>query len=148
ALNSIAVASPRDAWAVGTAENSGRRSRRPLIEHWNGKRWSVVPNLRYGMLAGAAALATDDAWVVGQTGSNINKGQALAEHWDGSKWQKRRVSSAPGTALTAVAAAAADQVWAVGANVQEQASVIFRWDGAGWHHAPGPAQPGALTAIA
>src|SRR5215472_14422821 len=39
-LQAVAVASPSDAWAVGTYEASGWAH--TLIEHWNGTRWRQV----------------------------------------------------------------------------------------------------------
>src|SRR5678815_3033693 len=43
ALGSIAVVSDDDIWAAGNfVEGDGYRT---LIEHWDGKKWSVVPSV-------------------------------------------------------------------------------------------------------
>jgi hypothetical protein len=56
-----------------------------LIEHFNGKTWTQVPNLG-GDLAGVAALSPTDAWAMSFDGK-------LTEHWNGTAWQA--VSTAP-----------------------------------------------------
>ena len=40
-LQAVAAASACDAWAVGSYLNPKRSFARTLIEHWDGKRWSI-----------------------------------------------------------------------------------------------------------
>src|SRR2546423_7957784 len=88
-LRAVAAVATTDAWAVGSfiaASGSGQA----LIEHWNGKKWSVVASPAAGMgnvLLGVTAVSANDVWAVGifaLTGSGIV--QTLIEHWDGTSW--------------------------------------------------------------
>jgi hypothetical protein len=56
-----------------------------LIEHWDGKVWSVVPSGSQGggILNAISAASPDDIWAVG-TATVPNTVVTL--HWDGSKW--------------------------------------------------------------
>src|SRR5262249_7316914 len=131
---------------VGFAIDSGDGVSQPLIEHWNGSAWSVVPRTAAGAaggsLTGVAALSASDAWAVG-----VNGNSPLIEHWNGSAWQ---VVSAPAgdCALSAVAALASNNVWAVGGGGANP--LVAHWNGSRWS-ALSVAAPttysGALTSI-
>lgn len=65
ALYSAAAVSPSDVWAVGDQQlRNGTFA--TLIEHWDGKRWSVVPSPDPGssgnQLYGVAAAGPADIW--------------------------------------------------------------------------------------
>lgn len=110
-LSSIAAVSARDVWAVGAVARYAATS--PLIEHWDGVRWRIVPGPRpaeagmYG-LAAVTAIAAHDVWAVGSAGV---AGPALVEHWDGARW--REMPAPPGAPAT-VAASSAGNVWMAG----------------------------------
>src|SRR5205085_2738007 len=78
-LSAVAAISPTDVWAVG------RSGSRPLIEHWDGTRWSQVPDgSSHGYwLVGVAAVSPRDVWAVGMD----DHSHALVEHWDGTRWR-------------------------------------------------------------
>src|SRR5258708_17691099 len=46
-LNGVAATSASDAWAVGSS-NSSAGIFQPVIEHWNGSRWSIVASRNVG----------------------------------------------------------------------------------------------------
>jgi hypothetical protein len=113
----MAAVSSQDVWAVGTSKAFGRRTPTlPLIEHWNGSTWSIVPSPATGtfaaFLSGVTALSSNDAWAVGGTFT----GSPVVEHWDGIQWslvsvpvstgafnnQLSAVSSLPGGTVIAV----------------------------------------------
>lgn len=48
-LNDVAVVSPNDVWAVGEVFDVPANSGRALIEHWDGRRWRVVPSPTRGV---------------------------------------------------------------------------------------------------
>jgi hypothetical protein len=79
-FNAVAGASASSVWAVGLA-GPGRgdiTTAAQLIEHWNGKHWTVqhFPSLPGGgQFSGVAALSAGNAWAVGSAGS-----QTLVEH--------------------------------------------------------------------
>ncbi len=137
-LYGVATIAANDVWAVGTTANSGSSGTivKTLIEHWNGRQWSVVqsPNSSSmsNVLNGIAGIAANDVWAVGYssntsispTSSPPNPSPAiflsgthtLIEHWDGTQWNTVQ-SPNPGSALNylnAVAAITANNIWAVG----------------------------------
>jgi len=98
-----------------------------LAEHFNGTSWSVVrtPTLfaSGSQLTGVAAVASNDVWAVGLTGS-----QTLIEHWDGTSF---KVVTSPDpfpngtTSLQGVAAVSATDIYAVGFAAEQ-------WNGTSW----------------
>jgi len=63
-LNSVAVASPNDVWAVG----SYAFATQPLIEHWDGSSWTMVPsppNPGFTDVLFGVAVSGSDLWAVG-----------------------------------------------------------------------------------
>jgi len=87
-LRGIAAVSPNDVWAVGTDGNEFSwlgGAGRPVILHWNGLHWRVVPTPSLhapAWLSGITALSARNIWAVGQVGT-----RRLAEHWDGHRWR-------------------------------------------------------------
>ena len=67
ALQAAAVLSACNAWAVGFSNNGG--GQQPLIEHWNGSSWKVVPapdtGGTSGSLASVRAVSASSVWAVG-----------------------------------------------------------------------------------
>jgi hypothetical protein len=57
----------------------------PLIEHWDGTRWTqVVAPAGVGCLSDVEAVTADDAWAVGSGPLGFEGGTIL--HWDGIAW--------------------------------------------------------------
>src|SRR5215472_11304454 len=116
-LFGAAAVSPNDVWAVGERQ-SRSDTFRTLVEHWNGRRWAVVPSPNPGStgncLFGVAAAGPSDAWAVGQR-SGQDADTPLVEHWNGHHWHVVTVPSAglTGSLLQGVAISGR-QVWAVG----------------------------------
>jgi hypothetical protein len=135
-LNATAAVASNDVWAVGVAGNGTEFfdnvfHGQPLIEHFNGTRWSVTPSPTlggYGELNGVAAVASNNVWAVGQ-GSPTNP---LIEHWNGTKWSIVPSPNVAGATLNAVTAISANNIWAVG-------SVIEHWNGTSWKVVAAPA---------
>lgn len=135
-FRAIAATSGRDVWAVGNRDSSGHRS--PLIEHWNGQRWSEAlledPGLSGGYLSGVVALSPRNVWVVG-TLINYSRG-TLVEHWDGRQWSVVHSPNDPwrkDNELLGVVARAPDDIWAVGrVGIGQYRPIIEHWNGARW----------------
>ena len=136
-LNGISARTQNDIWAVGHAQNQS------LTLHYNGSAWSVVPspNLEFGVrLEDVVALAANDAWAVGWSGSSGSLDDVnVAMHWDGTHWTIVPTPQPGGTEidrLLAVDARASNDVWAVGIYspnpVVEDHSLILHWDGTSW----------------
>jgi hypothetical protein len=142
-LLDVAAAGPDDVWAVGERLSEDFLTSFPLIEHWDGESWSVVPAPEVeGSLNGVAAISADDVWAVG-VGRGGDVETNLTLHWDGAAWS---VVTAPrigsrGNYLTAVAGTGPNDVWAVGfrfKNDTSSATTILHWDGATWRRVASP----------
>src|SRR5262249_55390567 len=127
-LSGVAARSPSDAWAVGSSTNDlGQNQPRviqPVIEHWNGSAWKIVPSPTisdpqsgspaYATLTAIAALASNNVWAVGE---NSSTNGLLIEHWTGTKWVVVPVAAPTSgsiSGLTGISARSASDIWAVG----------------------------------
>ena len=121
---------PNDVWAVGSSLNPSTNLLTPLVEHFNGTSWSVVPTPGLpsgtaGQLLSVAAVSSNNVWAVG------NSTGPLIEHWDGTRWSIVASPSvgAAGT-LNAVTATPNGDVWAVGAA--GGSNLIEHFNGTSW----------------
>jgi hypothetical protein len=156
-LQAVTAASPSDVWAVGS--QAGIRNQVPvtvpLIEHWNGSSWSIVPvpTAAVGVLESVSATSASDVWAVG---AGQQSGQStVALHFDGSSWQLVPVPTPPGTSggLFGVKALSTTDAWAVGEsfpNAGGNGKVLTdHWNGTSWQVVTTPpvGGPGALSAL-
>ena len=123
-LRAVAAVSSNNVWAVGQQAPRGEMPEQTLIEHWNGKAWSVVPSPNVGAaggnLIGIAVVNKDNIWAVGvsSTGFTSFSWKTLIEHWNGRSWQ---IDPSPnvgpsGSILYGVACIPhTEKLWAVGA---------------------------------
>jgi hypothetical protein len=116
-LYSAAAVSASNMWAVGERQSENGMYA-TLIEHWDGKSWSVVPSPNPGAsgnhLYGVAAAGPSDIWAVGQR-DGLSSDIPLAEHWDGRRWTVTDVPSAGLTGgLLQGVTVTGGEVWAVG----------------------------------
>ena len=143
-LLGVAATSPRNIWAVGSyATGTGFQ---PLIEHFNGTRWALIP----AKVAGTAGLnqvsflAPSDGWAVGSTGG-VSRTQPLIEHWNGQHWAAARTPHIPGSAgLADVLALTPHLAWAAGSYSPPNGhnrTLIERWNGRAWTITPSPNRP-------
>ncbi len=122
-LRGVAAAGADDVWAVGGCKEDVTTvdaPPQPLIEHWNGTAWSLVPapatidQLPDALLTAVAALAPDNVWAVGSY-----RGGALLLHWDGTAWTGSTLPNAdPAQEFTAghLAVVSPDESWLTGAT--------------------------------
>jgi hypothetical protein len=114
-LQSVAAVSPSDVWAVGYRQVPSGEGYfyYPLVEHWNGSAWSVVPGASgygQGYLFGVTASSAMSVWAVGSVG-----GLSFAEKWDGTHWTGVSTPNVGTSNNTLQAAAAASgTVWTIG----------------------------------
>jgi len=155
-LDSVVALAPDNVWAVGQSTNAKPLQATPLIEHWDGTAWQVVPNPAptafTNNLTGIAARSAGDIWAVGTMISNGNF-HTLILHYDGTAWS--RVPGVQGngdTVLTAVAIGAGAEVWAVGMVESPDPTVaglfdmlVEHWDGAQWSLVPSAPRPAATS---
>ncbi len=146
-LNGVTAVSATDVWAVGDFLDSTSTSH-TLIEHWNGKKWSVVasqnPVTGSNTLNAVQAVSASDVWAVGQTST-----QTLIEQWNGTQWSVVASPNLTGNnLLRGVAIVSASDIWTVGfviSSVGEQ-TLIEQWNGSSWSIVSSP-NPSSLQNI-
>ncbi|HMA37190.1 MAG TPA: S-layer homology domain-containing protein [Chloroflexia bacterium] len=144
-LAAVAAWAAGDVWAVGSYYDPNGQATRTLVLHWDGTAWRLVasPNGTgdANWLAGVAAVAANDAWAVGATGTSGGSTQSLIAHWNGTTWTPV-AAPAVGVAssLTAVSARAANDIWAVGSTTVGGVpqTLVLHWDGTAWAVSPSP----------
>jgi hypothetical protein len=153
-LGAVAGSSPTDVWAVGNflpdTATSNQDATLSFAEHYNGKKWSVVPTpntgVNFNSFYGVAA-SQGQAWAVGEYLNGNYKDRALIENWNGQNWSIAN-NPQPGSVrdmLFGASALSPSNVWVVGD--QEGSDHVFRtlaehWDGSAWTVVPTP-DPGA-----
>jgi hypothetical protein len=139
-LQAVAGFGVNDVWAVGFTNGTSYQT---LVEHWDGLSWSIVPSPNQGVvsqLLGVGGIASDDLWAVGLfiEEPGFHPTRTLTEHWDGVQWTVVPSPNLEGfDELNAVAAVAADDVWAVG-QFSLRDALILHWDGEAWTVVNGP----------
>ena len=137
-FDSVTVVSPSNVWAVGRVDTDHGRKSLTLTEHWNGRRWAVVPSPspRKGggsLLAGVSGSSANDLWAVG-----IRAGtHTMAEHWNGAKWRRIDTPDVGGFAsgLTSTDVVASTDAWAAGfwaVGPSNEKPLVEHWDGDAW----------------
>ncbi|MBE3568440.1 MAG: hypothetical protein IMW90_22215 [Thermogemmatispora sp.] len=134
-------------WAVGF-QVPARGPLSSLIEHWDGKRWTIVkhPEPVSGLqFTSVKALASNDVWAVGygsliRGGKSVN--QPVIEHWNGQTWNpvaNPDLTPSGGGMLYAIDGSNSSNLWAVGSASQRLLSE--HWDGQSWKIVDTPAVP-------
>ena len=153
-LHGVAALSPNDAWAVGQYTDSIGDPLRILVEHWDGKTWSIVPapnpSQTENGLEDVVASGPNDVWAVGYSVVGTHA-TTLVEHWDGQQWSvvptPDVTSGGSGADLNAISVVSANDIWAVGS--QPSGVLIEHWDGSTWSviDAPTPEDHAFLTGV-
>ncbi len=161
-LEAVTAISPTDVWAAGNSIIAvPAKASRTLIEHWDGRRWTIVPspNVTSGgvtndFLFSVSGSRRDDVWAVGSWGAYLAGGfggkgdHALTLHWDGRRWSLSATPALRKRSLLSGVAAVAGRAWAVGDRglQPDQHTLIERFDGKRWSVVPSP--PGfSLSAV-
>lgn len=148
-LNAVTAVQTGNVWAVGSYGTS------PLIEHWSKSQWVVVssPTIA-GSLSGAAAIAANDIWAVGENDSS-NMQQPLVEHWNGKAWSiiSSPNSGSSGSTLASISSVSSNDIWAVGTTTSSSSTsgyqpLIEHWNGTQWSISSSPALSGRLFSVA
>ena len=141
-LAGVAALSPTNAWAVGSTVTDSVSQ--PLIEHWDGTSWTIIPSAgeRPGLnaLTAVAARTATDIWAVGYRQQvSPHRLRTLIEHWNGTTWHVVRSPNAgkTGSRLFGVAVVSAARAWAVGTESNSDGSTLAeRWNGSSWSVVP------------
>ena len=160
-LRAVAALSPTNTWAVGYSGGVRSAVTKTLIEHWDGRRWMVVPSpnvasaggVTNDLLFSVSGSRPNDVWAVGSWGTEPGgyggKGDhALVLHWNGRRWSRVASPAIGRRSLLSGIAARAGRAWAVGDRGLQprQRTLIERFDGTRWSIVPSP--PGfSLNAV-
>ena len=155
ALSAVVAVSSNNVWAVGYYRVGN--TEHPLIEHWDGAQWSIVPSpdgpTGDGMLHGIAAAGPNDIWAVGeyQKTEFNTMAKGLALHWDGTRWS---VFAPPNPSpfgvnpLNSVVARGPNDFYAVGqweTGSQGLSTYVVHWTGTAWTQVASQDMPGTGT---
>ncbi len=149
-LSGVAAVAPNDVWAVGSHYDPVLFETLPLLLHWTGANWNVVPPptlTGYVQLQAVVALAANDVWAVGG-----NNGNALTLHWNGTSWVQVPTPVTGSAILNAISAVAPNDIWAVGhvsPNFQST-NLTMHWNGSAWSvvSSPSAGYESFLTGVA
>jgi hypothetical protein len=160
AFSGVAAVSSKKAWAVGYYGKG--TTLRTLVEHWNGRKWTVQSSPSPGHscnsrlaatalrgrsigLSSVAATSPSNAWAVGiRCGTKAT--QTLIERWNGRAWKVQQSPNPGGSgntsALSGVAATSSTSAWAVGNYFKNRnaagETLVERWNGKAWRVQPSP----------
>jgi len=139
-LNAVSCVAATNCFAVGVFTK--RRPGGPLIEHWDGKSWSIVasPSVPDAGLGGISCLSATNCYAVGSTGadSTHRENATLIEHWNGTNWSiVKSANPKPGAYfinLLGVSCAAANSCFAVGGfyTTRDRSALFLHWNGGQW----------------
>ncbi len=148
-LLAVAALNPANVWVLGVI---GRHPQ-PVIVHWNGTTWSLVPQPAHGFdaeLFGITAISASNIWAVGGQGVT----DALTEHWNGARWSIVSNPAVGGTngnnLLQSVTALGPSDIWAVGQTRRSGSALsplTEHWDGRQWTVVPSPGTQAILSSV-
>jgi hypothetical protein len=149
ALTGVRALGPCNVWAVGFYQNVNDGQILSLAVHWNGTAWKVMPtpdpDPHGNVLSAVGAATINDAWAVGETGSN-----SFILHWNGSFWTQTPSPSpsSDNNDLSGVTVVSAIDAWAVGQYVPSTVAnpLVLHWDGQSWTQTAVPA-PGSQSVL-
>jgi hypothetical protein len=140
-LSGVSCTAASDCVAVGrSSDNSGSS---PLIEHWDGSRWSIVSAAEPagGSLASLSAVSCSSAsacTAVGNYNTSDGTTSTLAERWDGRAWAVQATDDPAGASVASfsgVSCASSTSCTAVGGvNLDSILPVplVEHWNGSAW----------------
>lgn len=135
-LSAVSCISVRACVAVGFSA-AGGDAQHPLVERWNGNRWSIqpTPSAHNAALSGVSCTSSRACTAVGASSYT----RTLVERWDGRSWSVQRTPwlSYPGT-LSSVSCTSRSACTAVGFTygIQPQSrALVEQWNGRRWRTA-------------
>ncbi len=147
-LLGVSARTATDVWAVGASATSPTTAS-TLVQRWDGTAWTIVRSENVGgmsILQDVAVVSEADAWAVGFSGPSPQR--TLIERYNGTFWSPVTSPNVgpDDNELLGVAAASADDVWAVGSynNGTVERTLIMHWDGTSWSVVPSP-NPGGSS---
>jgi hypothetical protein len=144
-LTGVSATSASDIWSVGMEFVNSSHSF-PIIEHYNGTAWSLIPSAQptqVGDLEAVAALTPANVWAVGDGHNPAGVNIPMVQHYNGTSWTEVPTSVTTAGLLTAVTAVSAGNVWAVGSRPVTtgigRSGLAMHYNGTNWTASPLPA---------
>jgi hypothetical protein len=145
-LDAVSCPSPRSCYAAGQYTPKGSSAWVPLIEHWNGTRWTrqaapVPPGTSYGWLSDVSCPTARFCVAAGTDGAG-----ELIERWNGRRWSGSVPRSARPAMLYGVSCASAASCFAVGTDEASSGSALVeRWKNGRWTESSIPVPSGSSS---
>jgi hypothetical protein len=149
-LSAVEVLSPDNVWAVGRHYlGAGGLDSKPLVQHWDGAQWQIVPSptgpMPETLLNDITAISPNDIWAVGMSGTGGDY-RTFTLHWNGTDWS---IVPSPNSNeephyLYGVDGAGWNDVWAVGLIFAAYGispydrTLTLHWSGSNWAIIPSP----------
>lgn len=139
-LNAVAAVNSSSVWAVGFSFDC-TGVQKPVILHFNGSMWRIVPNpallMNNAALNSIAVLAGNNIYAAGFQPAPNGAVLTLIEHFDGHAWTVVPTPNAnpTGNVLSSISANSPNDIWAVGNQVAPGVPVrtlALHFDGAAW----------------
>jgi hypothetical protein len=155
-LSDVSCASRNYCIAVGTADSLRGGDEPPLVERWNGTKWTIqkapTPAAAPGGLDAVSCISVSACTAVGsRLNSTRTTGLTFAERWNGTEWSIQKtptpadsVSNEGGPALIDVSCHSANACVAVGdyeTSTGRFMPLVERWNGTEWSIQKSPKPP-------
>jgi hypothetical protein len=138
-LNDVACASAKLCFATGYVSYGTSDIKNPLVERWNGQKWSLgtaaLPaGAAQGSFNAVTCRAATDCVAVGQYSTATGASLPLAEFWHGKAWASVKLPTTAaeaksGLELTAVSCASATSCDIIGLSYATYTPVAYTWNG-------------------
>ena len=150
-ISSVACPTRTECVAVGAGyppPTSKAASPFPLVDYWNGSRWTAGRAVTVGSgadLAGVSCPTARNCYAVGEYTTKGGAFLPLTEHWNGSGWSRQAAPAPSGTTfgqLNAVSCPTAK--FCVAAGTDGNGELIERLSASGWSKATPKSAPSAM----
>src|SRR5262249_12654656 len=140
-LRAVSALGPASVWTVGSYVHDGQTD--PLIEHWNGTSWQLVPS-GYAMPGSAPLVSVSARGAKDVLAAGLHDDAPMAMHWAGWAWsvEPTPLQTHLGPNNIAIAAVPAGGVWVASGQSGPLADIEHRVDGV-WTIVTPPPVPGA-----
>lgn len=125
----VSASAANNVW-VGGLGLTNRHVATTVVYRWNGARWKKIPMPAMTFLQGVVALAPDNVWAFGDSGTVADD----IFHWNGSKW-RYYLASDTNFIPQGISATGPENVWVSGfaRSGRKQVIAAYRWRRGAWH---------------
>ena len=139
-FSTITCLSTTDCWSPGYSNVTQRGITDPVMEHWDGNKWSLVSTPVAGAELGRVdCTGAADCWSAGYVEASTGQTGPVVEHWDGVSWSKVLLPALTGDRhedLDSVTCLSSSECFALGGAGAGETTpfspLVFHFDGARW----------------